>query len=158
MCFSLIPRKCCHVVLSFYAGLGGWASEVPCEVLKSIAKRTNIPFVRLELKLEELTSVETSAHPAESFLNLVLNTTAFEVECSDKHLCSRNPLDSFIFHLHASTTTQGTFSQVPAEVPINPVTSQPKSNVDLLICAKVSIIEVWPALKNALLTAGPQDT
>ena len=29
MCFSLIPRKCCHLVLSFYAGLGGWASEVP---------------------------------------------------------------------------------------------------------------------------------
>jgi hypothetical protein len=127
----------------------------------STALRTSIPFVHVELKAEMLAAAGTLPYLAETFLSSVLSMCTFEVDTPNNLFCTKRPSETFIFHLHANTNTTNIANgptNLIARAPSAEGTSQPNYCADLLVCAKISILEVWPALQNALLTAGQLDT
>jgi hypothetical protein len=136
-------------------------SHVLRDVLKSTALRTDISFVHIELKSDTFAAAEPLPHLAEAFLSLVLSMNFFEVDTADHLICTKRPRETFILHLHAKTkmtnTANGSANSIARALGAGS-TSQPTCYADLLVCAKISILEVWPALRNALLSAGPLDT
>jgi hypothetical protein len=131
------------------------------DVLKSTALRTSIPFVHIELRAEMLAAAGTLPYLAETFLSSVLALSTLESENPNNLFCTKRPRETFILHLHANTNTTNAANGLPnwpARASGADGTSQPTYCADLLVCAKISILEVWPALRSALLVAGQLDT